>query len=145
MAIHQKFTAAQERAFAAFAEKVGAKPFRRQDLATEMYRHTTPRSRTAADKMAEAFMLRLRASNQLVKAGHVHWKMVVATERTLLSGRVVPEVPEVMELTLSTRCPQKWLSVDLETGQVWEGSADGWKKVSDPARADLVSIFSIDG
>jgi hypothetical protein len=80
--------------------------------------------------------------NKLVKDGHVHWRIVVAEERTLRSGRQVPDLPEVMKLDLSTRCPQKWASVDLETGQVWIGAHDGWKRADDTVRTEIAAIVA---
>lgn len=140
MASSQKVSAAQERAFASFVETQGDKRFRRQDLATVLYRGTSPRSMDAARALADVFIQRLQSTSKLVKDGHVHWRMVVADERTLLSGRTVPDLPEVMQLGLDTRCPQKWASVDMETGQVWVGAADGWKRADTAVCAEVAVI-----
>ena len=59
--------------------------------------------------------------------------------RTLKSGRVVDEPPNgrVYKLTIQTRCPEKWLFVDLETGDVWHqeerffGDLQRWRKATD--------------
>jgi hypothetical protein len=142
MATGQKVSAAQERAFAGFVEAQGDKPFRRQDLAEVLQRHTTPRSMDTARKLADVFIQRLQATNKLVKAGHVHWRLVVSDERTLKSGRTVPDLAEVMKLVLDTRCPQKWAAVDLETGQGWVGAADGWKRADDTVRAEAAVILA---
>ncbi len=123
-----KLTAAQERALNAALEQQGDKPFRRQDLAALMYPLTRPRSREAADQAAAKCIQRLLAAKRLVKAGHVHWQLVVPQERVLQSGRRVPELPALHDLALKTRCPQKWVSVDLETGDVWVGSEAGWAR-----------------
>jgi hypothetical protein len=39
--------------------------------------------------------------------------------RKLVSGRTVDELPYPTNLTISTKCPSKWLFVDLENGNVW--------------------------
>ena len=36
------------------------------------------------------------------------------------------ETEEVIELKISTYCPEKWLLVDQETGQIFRGNADGY-------------------
>lgn len=44
--------------------------------------------------------------------------------RTLLTGKVVEETDSVVNKpSMRTRCPAKWLTLDLETGEVWD--ADG--------------------
>ena len=45
-------------------------------------------------------------------------------ERQLQSGRAVPEADDVIEL-VSSRCPGKWIAVDLENGSVWAFERDG--------------------
>lgn len=55
--------------------------------------------------------------------------------RKLLDGTEVQELDEPKTLTVFTKCPEKYMLVDMETGQVYTGHAtDGknsWKKVSD--------------
>lgn len=142
MASGKSVTGSQERVFATFVEKQGDKPFRRQQLAEALRPHTSPRSLDTAGRLADIFIQRMRGTNQLAKAGHVHWKFIVPTERTLKSGRTVSDMPEVMKLDLSTRCPQKWAAVDLETGQVWMGSADGWKRADATIRAEVSTLVN---
>ena len=45
-------------------------------------------------------------------------------QRHLKSGRVVPEADDVIEL-ISSRCPPKWVAIDLEDGLVWGFFRDG--------------------
>lgn len=51
----------------------------------------------------------------------------------LKDGRQVPELPEAKILTVKTKCPEKWLLIDLETGEKYTGrNTDGkldWKKL----------------
>jgi len=53
--------------------------------------------------------------------------------RKLQDGSEVQELTEPKILTVKTKCPEKWLLVDLETGERYTGySSDGtkdWKKV----------------
>ena len=53
--------------------------------------------------------------------------------RKLLDGTEVPELEDPKTLTIKTKCPEKWLLIDLETGERYtgyatEGSQD-WKKI----------------
>lgn len=141
MASGKKVSAAQRTAFGKFIETQGSTRFRRQDLAKDLFRVTNPRSMEAANKLADLFLGNLKSMNKLVKDGHVHWRIVVAEERTLKSGRTVPELPEVMELGLDTRCPQKWAAVDLETGELWVGAAGGWQRADSTVRAEVSAII----
>ena len=52
--------------------------------------------------------------------------------RTLLDGRIVPELNEPVVLKITTKCPEKWVLTDSETGEVYtaypsEGTLQ-WKK-----------------
>ena len=49
---------------------------------------------------------------------HVDAKLPKCT-RKLLDGANVEEAKRVTDLTIRSRCPQKWLMVDLETGEVY--------------------------
>jgi hypothetical protein len=42
-----------------------------------------------------------------------------------------PELESPVTLTIYTKSPEKWLLVDRETGQVYQGSASGaWDKMN---------------
>ena len=56
--------------------------------------------------------------------------------RKLLSGKEVPQLERVANLSIITKCPEKWKIVDMETGQEYIGQNPGmgekvmhWKKV----------------
>ena len=53
--------------------------------------------------------------------------------RKLLDGREVPELEQAKPLMVRTKCPEKWLLIDLETGERYTGySTDGdrdWRKL----------------
>ena len=39
--------------------------------------------------------------------------------RTLKNGQKVAEARTSVEMTIKSKCPRKWLFVDMETGDVW--------------------------
>lgn len=53
--------------------------------------------------------------------------------RKLLDGRQMPELEEAKILTIKTKCPEKWLLIDLETGERYTGyNSEGkndWRKL----------------
>lgn len=53
--------------------------------------------------------------------------------RKLIDGSEVPELPEAQVLTLKTKCPEKWLLVDRETGEIYipytTPGPNQWKKI----------------
>lgn len=56
------------------------------------------------------------------------------TDRKLLNGDVAKELEVPVTLTVHTKCPEKWLLIDLETGERYTGYAtegkNSWKKVN---------------
>ena len=42
--------------------------------------------------------------------------------RTLSSGRQVKELDKAINLEVYTRCPEKWMLIDLETDQIYIGT-----------------------
>jgi len=56
--------------------------------------------------------------------------------RKLINGKTAEEFDEAVDLTIHTKCPEKWLLIDLETGQEYIGSTKPnlygkWKRVKD--------------
>lgn len=53
--------------------------------------------------------------------------------RKLKNGKEVPELEQAKILEVKTKCPEKWLLTDLETGEQYIGrSTDGslsWKRI----------------
>ena len=44
--------------------------------------------------------------------------------RELITGEIAEEYPKATDLTIHSKCPSKWLLVDLETGQMYRGMKD---------------------
>lgn len=124
-----KIAATHRRALRELFDRVGITPFRRSELSELLYPITRPRSRETADTLADALLREAAKAGEIERHGHLHW-MKVQAQRKLRSGRTVPELAEVATIELNTRCPGKWAAVDLETGEVWAGSADGWKRAN---------------
>jgi hypothetical protein len=121
-------------AWAAFVTLHAKTPhFRRSEIAEFLAqrlagtRRPTREQREVAAAAADRFMKEARKAEKPVKSGHVHWRFSGVEDRTrkLIDGRVIAEFPEVCTLTLKSRCPTKWLSVDLETGDVWQSDEAG--------------------
>jgi hypothetical protein len=45
------------------------------------------------------------------------------------SAKEYPELSEPLTLTVYTKSPQKWMLIDRETGQVYEGGSGYWEKL----------------
>ena len=54
-------------------------------------------------------------------------------KRKLIDGSEVPETKEAQTLTVTTKCPEKWLLVDRETGEIYTPyttpGPNQWKKI----------------
>lgn len=106
-------------------------------------RRPTPEQRELAAKAAERFMKDARKAEKLVKSGHLHWRFSGVEDRTrkLIDGRIVADGPENVILSLESRCPTKWLSVDLESGSVWQADETGhWTRATPEAMQALKLI-----
>ena len=55
--------------------------------------------------------------------------------RTLLDGTDVPDLEKPVTLEVYTKCPEKWMLIDLQTGERYIGHPDPkagpshWKKI----------------
>ena len=47
-------------------------------------------------------------------------------------GRNIPTTEQPVSLTIYTRCPEKWVLVDTETGQIYKGNQGGYWDRLDP-------------
>ena len=58
-------------------------------------------------------------------------------DRAHREGHQYPELETPIILTIFTRSPQKWLLLDRETGQTYEGNESGdWDKLKARTRID---------
>lgn len=117
-------------------------PFRRSALSKVLYPLTAPRSRQKADLLADAALRELSKAGRIQRQGHLHW-IKVSRERVLRSGRMVPEMAEMVALSLTTHCPRKYLVVDMETGDLWAGDTTGWKRASAEDRRDAAACLQL--
>ena len=53
----------------------------------------------------------------------------IQKDRKLQSGRVVAQYDKEISMTISSQCPDKWLFVDMETGDVWHRKEDEFKQI----------------
>ena len=135
-------TPTHRKAFERFLELKGTEQFRRADLAKTLYPLTNPRSLERAQGIATALIHEAAKGGRILRHGHLHWARV-ETVRTLKSGRVVPELEKLMDLTISTRCPGKWACVDLEAGEVWISDAAGqWSRPNKAALAEVKNTIA---
>lgn len=116
----------QQRLVAAFLDQ-RLVPFRRSDVAEVLHRTISPRNPLRAGTLAGVALRAFAREGRIVREGHLHWK-VAKHLRTLLDGRQVPEHDRTTKLAITTRVPEKWVAVDLETGEVYGGSLQGWRR-----------------
>lgn len=120
----------------------GVRPFRRSELADLIYPHTRPRSYESADTLAAAVIKEAAQRGLIVRDGHQHWKRSAAS-RQLKSGRTVAEQDTATDLVLTTKVPSKWLAVDLETGEFWQGTPEGsWTRAGYTPNVDLQAVLA---
>lgn len=116
-----------ESAWAMFMTLNANAPYIRRSQVIDFLAHSVRRDqRELAIKAADQFMKEARKDEKLVKSGHVHWRFAGISDRPrkLIDGRVIAENTMTV-LEINTRLPLKWLSVDLETGDVWQASEPG--------------------
>ena len=49
--------------------------------------------------------------------------------RKLITGKRVRETPDLIKWTFASRCPAKWLHIDLESGQIYTKAVSITKKL----------------
>jgi len=133
-------TAKQQSLVAAFLDQRLAR-FRRADVAEVLHRTISPRNPRRATALADVALRTFSREGRIVREGHLHWK-VANHLRTLLDGRQLPEYDRTTKLTITTRVPEKWVAVDLETGEVYGGSPQGWRR-ADKGGASLTAAAAV--
>lgn len=121
-------------------DEFGEGRFRRSDLSARIYPMTSPRSRQRADAISDRVLRDAAARGMIRREGHQHW-IKVGQGRRLVDGSVVAELPASKALALETKCPEKWLAVDLETGDVWRGTTKGWKRFPGDHRGAISALI----
>ncbi|MCV0441293.1 MAG: hypothetical protein K5880_22085 [Hydrogenophaga sp.] len=132
----------QRGALSQLLDHVGNMRFRRSDLSERLLALTSPRSRARADALATVLIKEAAAQGRIRRDGHQHW-VASARGRTLRDGSLVPELNELQQLSLHTRCPQKWLAIDMESGEVWQPTAQGWRRAT-PAQMKIAARIACD-
>ncbi len=66
--------------------------------------------------------------------------------RKLIDGSEAEDFDEAVDLTIHTKCPSKWLLIDLETGQEYVGSPTPnlygkWKRIKEDERSKQDSLW----
>jgi hypothetical protein len=51
------------------------------------------------------------------------------------------ELGEVVNLPVTTHCPQKFVLIDLETGDVWAGAESSWVRANQPEVGEAAAIL----
>lgn len=66
--------------------------------------------------------------------------------RKTVSGRYVPHYVDEQRLIVSTQCPQKWVFVDLEDGNIWtkDFEASEWNDASIAQMKDAITVLKQD-
>jgi hypothetical protein len=68
--------------------------------------------------------------------------------RELIDGKLVEELEDPVDLTIHTKCPEKWLLIDLETGQEYIGQKTPseygkWKRIKDKSKNLIYSAQNV--
>ena len=65
--------------------------------------------------------------------------------RKLISKRTVEESPISVSMTIHSKCPEKWLFVDLENGNVWHRSkfSDRWRFATRKEMQELKKVANM--
>lgn len=67
--------------------------------------------------------------------------MTAEVSRRLASGRVVPEQQCEERMEIVSRCPAKWVVVDLETRQSWKWDDGEWVLLDAVERLELADAI----
>lgn len=68
----------------------------------------------------------------------------VGERRQLLpSNRAVACLEKPVAITIKSRCPAKWVMVDMETGQLWGHDGKAFQKVTNQQAAEVAAVASL--
>lgn len=140
-----KVTPAMRQELQALFDQFLDKPFRRSDLLARVKRRIRSPSQAHVEHIANAIMKEAAKAGQIARHGHLHWVRVTQSpgNRQLRSGRLVPEQADTVILKVETHVPSKYVLVDLETGDLWEGTPRGsWTRASAEALDETVRLVN---
>lgn len=131
-------------AFEAFLATSQAARFFPSDVVALVYQFTSPRSRDLAAEFADTLMRAAVKAGRIQQRGSLHWFVVRPQRfRRLSHSGVAPELTDPVRIDVRTRCPNKWALVDMETGSVLRGEADGtWSAADDETRRNVLAAVS---
>lgn len=112
--------------------------FRRSDVVAKMLENRRNRRfgsewiaiRTEAEQAAAEAVKEAAAAGAIARSGHLHWVRAGGGTRKLLNGTSITELPSPVDLNIHTKLPGKWLFVDCETGEVYQGTPQGSLKLA---------------
>ncbi|MFK4705584.1 hypothetical protein ABIC83_002423 [Roseateles asaccharophilus] len=126
-----KVTQKHRDALSSVIDQFDGKPFRRGDLATWIHPLTKPRSWPLADMLASLVLKEAVTAGQVSQNGEAYVpSAAVNGSRPLIGGGVAAEFKREQKLDIGTKCPGKWVSIDLETGDIWMGTELGWRQAN---------------
>lgn len=62
------------------------------------------------------------------------------TRQLLSAGRCVPCLEQPVAITLTTRCPAKWVMLDMESGELWRHDGQQFHRLAANEVADVVQV-----
>lgn len=107
----------QSRVDGFFESRRGGKTFRRSDISDLLFETTRPKDHHRSVALAEAAIAQAAAQKLIERSGKLHWVFVERTRKTKIGP--VAELLNVVEVKITTRVPEKWAIVDMETGEVY--------------------------
>lgn len=120
-------------ALLAVLANAGAKPFRRSDVVAKMLESRRNRRfgsdwvaiRKEAELAAADAVKEAASAGSIARTGHLHWVRAAGAARKTLNGTALSELAAPINLEIRTKVPGKWLFVDCETGEVYQGTSEG--------------------
>lgn len=67
------------------------------------------------------------------------------SRQLLPSRRTVACLPQPVEIKLTTRCPAKWVMVDMESGELWGHDGHHYHRLSEPLIGEVVDVARMAG
>ncbi len=126
----------------AMADRIGVSRRWHQKAGTHHSHYDISLSKRAQAVAAGAIEITMRDTGRIVRHGHLHWA-IPKLDRTLLSGRKMAVQEKPVNLPIHSKTPEKWVAIDLETGDVWAGSLSGWKRAGAEPRQESLAILRI--